>query len=313
MTRKTLLAIGMALALVLSTFGTVLAAPATQEGTTDPIVGTIQSYALGTDATTGDPIVVVDVLLEDGVTVQSVNLTPAEAEALGLVTLDPTTGDPTLVEGLEGTAFSFTPGETCVDDPLTTDVDECAGEEEVTHPVALALADFFGEDAGDIMDAHEDGFGFGLIAQALWMSEKLGGGEACEDDPATEANECACEDDPATEADECAAGGGGTSFQDILDAKKSGDYSGFTLEDGSTPTNWGQFRKAVLEKKNNLGQVMSGHAEPLDDGEECVDDPATETDECAGGDTETLTTSTNGNGHGHGHGYGKGGKKGHKK
>jgi hypothetical protein len=43
------------------------------------------------------------------------------------------------------------------------------------------------------------------------------------------------------------------------------DYSGITLPDGSVPTNWGQFRKALLsgDPKANLGQIMSGHAEPL--------------------------------------------------
>lgn len=37
------------------------------------------------------------------------------------------------------------------------------------------------------------------------------------------------------------------------------------LPDGSTPTNWGQFRQAVLkdkeEAKNNLGAIKSGKAE----------------------------------------------------
>ena len=50
----------------------------------------------------------------------------------------------------------------------------------------------------------------------------------------------------------------------ILDAKKSGDYSEFILPDGSTPTNWGQFKKALSEKKNNLGVIVSGHADPDD-------------------------------------------------
>ena len=47
----------------------------------------------------------------------------------------------------------------------------------------------------------------------------------------------------------------------ILEAKTTGDYSAITLEDGSTPTNWGQFKKALSEKKNNLGSVVSGHAD----------------------------------------------------
>ena len=67
----------------------------------------------------------------------------------------------------------------------------------------------------------------------------------------------------------------------ILAAKKSGDYSAFTLPDGSTPTNWGQFKKAAMGKdKKNLGIIVSGHADTTD---------------------ETLQ----GNGQGNGNGYGK--------
>jgi len=105
---------------------------------------------------------------------------------------------------------------------------------------------------------HEDGFGFGVIAQALWMSDNLGG-------------------------DISAAGL-------ILDAKKSGDYSSFVLPDGSHPTNWGQFKKALREKKNNLGVIVSGQA----------DSP-----------TDEQGQQQNGNGHDKGKNNGKG--KGHNK
>jgi len=70
----------------------------------------------------------------------------------------------------------------------------------------------------------------------------------------------------------------------ILAAKKSGDYSAFTLPDGSTPTNWGQFKKAVMGKdKKNLGIIVSGHAET--------------TDETG---TQPLLGNDQGNGNGHG-------------
>ena len=49
-------------------------------------------------------------------------------------------------------------------------------------------------------------------------------------------------------------------FLAIVQAKKDKDFSAFVLEDGSTPQNWGQFKKAALngDKKGNLGVVMSG-------------------------------------------------------
>jgi hypothetical protein len=102
-------------------------------------------------------------------------------------------------------------------------------EEKPRHPVGSVLATFFSEitDYDAIMGAHEDGFGFGVIAQALWLTQKLEGDSVI--------------------------------FLSILEAKRSGDYSDFVLPDGTTPKNWGQFRKAVMEKeKGNLGIVMSG-------------------------------------------------------
>lgn len=102
---------------------------------------------------------------------------------------------------------------------------------EIMHPVASALAVYFSEipgvDYDFLMSAHEDGFGFGVIAQALWLTSKLEGDSAMLDQ--------------------------------ILQAKVSGDYSGFTLEDGTPITSWGQFKQAVMDgdKKGNLGVVMS--------------------------------------------------------
>ena len=54
-----------------------------------------------------------------------------------------------------------------------------------------------------------------------------------------------------------------------MEAKQTKDYSGITLPDGSTPQNWGQFRKAVMsdrdKSKENLGAIMSGRAENQQD------------------------------------------------
>jgi hypothetical protein len=127
------------------------------------------------------------------------------------------------------------------EEPTAEPTEEPPDEEPPTvHPVASALAEFFADTLGldyeMIMDCHEDGMGLGVIAQACWMASMLY-------DPEAETN--------------IAPG-------DILEAKKSGDFSCIELPDGETPTNWGQLRKAVLgseKAQKNLGAIMSGRAE----------------------------------------------------
>jgi hypothetical protein len=113
------------------------------------------------------------------------------------------------------------------------------------NPISSLLATFFGGDASIIDGYHNDGFGFGVIAQALWMSRNLTGTEG-------------------QVGDTSLAG-------DILQAKQDKDFAAFfekhpdLLADGeSIPTNWGQFRKAFSDKKNNLGVVVSGHGDNPD-------------------------------------------------
>lgn len=253
MRRKTLIGITLALALAVSLTGTALAAPAAQEAT--PITGTVQSIAVETDATTGESTVVVEVLDELGAT-QTVRLSAEDAATLGLVTIDPETGEVTPVEEAIGTDVSIDPALVISD------------EDEAQHPVGAALAEFFGVDYDTIMEAHEEGAGFGVIAQALWMSQQLEGGSE--------------------------------TFTMIVDAKQDHDYSGITMPDGSTPENWGQFKHALQQQGENLGAVMSGHADPLED--ESGEDIGEGTDE-----TTLTTQQENGNnGHGHGRGRGKG-------
>jgi hypothetical protein len=189
----------------------VLLAQAGSAFAQEPITNTVTALACGTDGTTvlvtyddGDavtPEVTVEVSLEDAVT-------------LGLI-----------ASGVECTTEALADGVGTTIDPA----DLTPVEEEPKHPVALALSLFFANyaDYDAIIAAHEDGAGFGLIAQALWMTKKLDNSEL--------------------------------TFDMILKAKKDGDYSGITLPDGSAPQNWGQFKKAVLngDKQNNLGAVMS--------------------------------------------------------
>jgi hypothetical protein len=121
-------------------------------------------------------------------------------------------------------------------DPNDVIPDEEPAEESV-HPIAWLLAEFFGEDPSVVDGYHEDGFGFGVIAQALWISQNLTGTEE--------------------------ETGDASLTEQILQAKEDHDYSAFTdyFEDGFVPSNWGQFRKEVLQKKNNLGVIVSGQAD----------------------------------------------------
>ena len=215
---KLLTSILLAMAVLFTQVGMVAAAPAAQD--TTPITGTIQSITTETDANGVTTVLVT--LLDDLGATQTVRLSVETAASLGLVTLDPVTSEPVVDETQVGQLIEI--------DPTTVIPDETP--EEPVHPIAALLAAFFGEDASVVNDYHEDGFGFGVIAQAMWMSKNI--------------NE-----------DASLAGL-------ILDAKRSGDYSEFILPDGSTPTNWGQFKKAVSEKKNNLGIIVSGNADPDD-------------------------------------------------
>jgi hypothetical protein len=222
---KLLASILLVLTVLFAQVGVVAAAPQTQE--TTPVTGTIQSITTETDAN-GVTTVLVTLMDDQGAT-QTVRLSVDTAVALNLVTLDPTTQEAVVDETQVGQTVEI--------DPTTVIPDEAPAEESV-HPIAWLLAEFFGEDPSIVEGYHEDGFGFGVIAQSLWMSQNVGG-------------------------DASLAG-------QILEAKQSGDYSSITLSDGTpltlpdgtVPTNWGQFKKALLDKKNNLGVIVSGQADP---------------------------------------------------
>lgn len=206
--------------------GTVLAAPPAQDTTpSTPITGTIESITTETDAN-GVTTVLVTVQDDLGAT-QTVRLSVETAAALGLVSVDPTTNEVVIDQAKVGQPVEIDP---------TTVIPDAEQPEEPVHPIAKILATFFGEDPTVINGYHEDGFGFGVIAQALWIAQGLE------------------EDNADITADL------------ILQAKRDKDFSAFILPDGSTPTNWGQFKNAALGKdKKNLGIIVSGHAEIGDD------------------------------------------------
>lgn len=193
----------------------VFAAPVTQE---EFITGVVTALACETDTTTGITTFLVTVKEAAGSS-QTVRIDQATAEAINLIKTsengNPDCSTESLTESIGWkVAIAL--------DSVIPD------EQEPQHPVGSALATFF-EDVTDyetIMAAHDGGVGFGVIAQALWLTRKLEGDNDV--------------------------------FLAVLEAKRSGDFSDFTFEDGTAPENWGQFKKAVMAgKKGNLGDVMS--------------------------------------------------------
>ena len=239
------------------------AAPASQDA--PPITGTVETITLETDAETGETTVVVTLTDELGET-QTVRLSLEDATTLGLV-VDGQPVDPTTIE------------DPVVIDPALVIPEETGEEEEEQHPVGSAIADFFsdllGVDYETVMDYHDEGVGFGVIAQALWMTNAL-----------NKTGETEMTQDELSDL-----------FAAILDAKQNNDYGEITLPDGSTPQNWGQFRKAVMhdreKSKENLGAIMSGRA---DDGQ--GDETQTETQNNGNGNNPDKDKGNNGNNNG---------------
>jgi ABC-type glycerol-3-phosphate transport system substrate-binding protein len=217
---KLLAGVLLVLAVLLAQVGTVLAAPAAQSTTTN-ITGTIVSVITETDENGVTTVLVTYTDAEQAE--QQVRLTLEAAVAEGLVAVDSTTKVTVLAQA--GEALDIDPSGVIPDQEEPTD--------EAVNPIAALLAKFFNVEPSVVQGYHEDGFGFGVIAQAMWMAKGLS------------------EETEGTPVD---AGL-------ILQAKKTGDYSAFTQPDGTTPTNWGQFKKALMDKdKKNLGVIVSGHA-----------------------------------------------------
>lgn len=212
---KFIISLVLTITILLSQVGAVLVAPALQGPAL--ITGTVQSITLETDINTGITTVLVSLLDENELS-RMLRISLETAIPLGLVVLDGD-GNPVINDSALGQSIEI--------DPTTVIPDE----EVDRHPVGNALATFFTDISGlnydQIMTAHNKGMGFGVIAQALWLTTKLEGNSDV--------------------------------FQLILHAKESGDYSAFILGNGSTPKNWGQLRKAILDanKNGSLGIVMS--------------------------------------------------------
>lgn len=201
-TTKLFVTIFLALAVLLAQAGSVFAAHGLQEAS----AGTVTGLVCGADGTT-----VIVTYLDENLASKEVEISLESAVALGLIAENTECSDEALADGIGD----------IIDPAALVPV-----EEGPQHPVGAALAAFFGDitDYDAIMEAHENGTGFGVIAQALWMTLKLDGDS--------------------------------DTFMAIIDAKKSGGTFTFGEE---TYSNWGQFKKAILhgEKKQNLGAIMS--------------------------------------------------------
>ncbi|HET9908954.1 MAG TPA: hypothetical protein VFQ23_20055 [Anaerolineales bacterium] len=178
----------------------------------EALTGTVQSVTLETDTNTATTTVLIELLHNENKQTVRVNLDTAIS--LGLLTLGGD-GNPVINEAILGQLIEID-GATIITD-----------EQENQHPVADALATFFSDIAGlddeTIMSVHDEGTGFGVIAQALWLTRKLDGNAEI--------------------------------FLAIIDAKETRDFSSFVLEDGTTPENWGQFKQAVLNGKRGKPSV----------------------------------------------------------
>lgn len=248
-------------AVLFAQVGIVAAAPPAQDGT---LQGTIQTVDVNQAE---DGTITVDVTYTDAQgALQTVTITEAGAVALGLFQtdpgtglplVDPETGLPLVDDSKVGTDVTF--------DPLTVVPDE-ATEEEAVHPISAMLASFFGVSGSEVDQLHQDGFGFGLIAQALWMTKNIGDTEGGDAELAT-----------------C-----------ILEAKrnKAYDQCGLDYGDDPVPTNWGQFKKVFSEKKNNLGFVVSRK------GQNETTDPTLQKEHGSGKDNNNGKGKDNNNGKG---------------
>jgi hypothetical protein len=202
---KNLVGFLLAVAMLATTVSGVFAA-------SDAITGTVQSVTLETNTNTAVTTVLITLL--DNEVAQTVRINIESAITLGLVTLG-VDGNPVINEAILGQLIEV---ESTI---VITD------EQEKQHPVGDALATFFSDivdlDYETIMAVHEEGTGFGVIAQVLWLTRKLDGNVEI--------------------------------FLTIIEAKETQDFSAFVLEDGTTPANWGQFKQTILNGKKGKPSV----------------------------------------------------------
>ena len=216
MKTKVLASVLLALVVLLAQVGSAAAAPQTQDGT---VTVTGEVTLIGDPQTDENGVTTVPVTIKDANGVETTVLVSPEVAG-------------SLTVGQQDVSLTVNSGDVVPPE-----------EPEDFHPIADLLGGFFDVSAGDVDQLHQDGFGFGLIAQALWMTaDDNGDGDAA-------------------------------LAKEILQAKQDKDFTTFfenhpefLPEDGSAPSNWGQFKKALKDKHENLG---AAHQDKADD--EAVD------------------------------------------
>jgi hypothetical protein len=265
--RKRFVSATVVLAIALSQVLIAQAAPLA-----DPLVGTIDSITQGVDAG-GNDVIIVNYTDTDGIA-QVRELSLLDAETLGLITLDPPNDPAGLVTlvAVAGDSIDLTP----LEPPPPPD--PCALPEGADSMVGEALTGFFcgglGVDYTMLMGWHDAGNGFGVMTQALFMAQALGGDAAL--------------------------------AEALLAAKSSRDYSTL-VSDWGVPegvSNWGQLKKWVMagevKSLTNLGAIMSGRAQPP-----VIEPVTTDTTTTVTDTTTTAPTSATDNGNGKSNGKGK--------
>ena len=219
-TTKFIFTLALMFGLLFTQARSAAAAPAQD---TTPITGTITSVTCETDSGGTNTFLVTF----DGTT--TVRISQQSAIDLGLVTADGTGNVDCASDAVKGELLADS-GKTDVSIDQSQVIPDQTQEESV-NPISAILGKFFDTDASVIDGYHKDGFGFGVIAQALWIS-----------------------------------GGDASLTGDILQAKQEKSFTDFfdahpeLLPDGATvPTNWGQFKKLLSGEKHNLGVIVSGH------------------------------------------------------
>jgi hypothetical protein len=219
--------------LVLAQAAAVLAAPTHEES--GYIIGNVQKIKLQTDTNTGTSTVVVTLKDKNG-ELHTVRLSVEVASHpdLGLVTLDED-GNPVINEGALGQQVGI-------------DLETALLEEK--HPVGSALSTFFHVEYSSIMEYHESGIGFGVLTQALWLTRKIAGDNAT-------AMDMALIFDKVMQVKT-----GELSYESFYATYVTND-DGTPIDEENIPTNWVEFRKALLggDKKVNLGTAMSSKDE----------------------------------------------------
>jgi hypothetical protein len=170
-----------------------------------------------------------------------------------------------------------TPTATDDTDPFTgtddlTDTDDLTNTTTLTvsHPVAIAIADYFGVPAPEVFAQHQEGLGFGEIARAYFLAREL-----------------AADGDPTNDL----------TADQILAMHQGGQ-------------GWGQIVRSLgLPQSNrdrNLGLIMSwrGH-KPGQGGATTTDGSATTATDTSPGKSKQDDTSHGDKGHGNGGGKGK--------